>query len=130
MAFTLFGSIQCWVQSLCQGAKQRLRHWTRPDNDSLAVGTALDLSRIKSELVLEHVLLRQQLIVVQRHVKRPTLTWRDRVLFVLIASRLPNWKTALMIVQPDTLLCCHRELFRRISGRKSKRGGKGGRQPG
>ena len=92
MAFTLFGSIQDWLKSLCRGAKQRLRQWTRPDNsnDSLAVGIALDLTRSKSELVLENALLRQQLIVLRRQVKRPPLTWRDRALFVLIASKLPS----------------------------------------
>jgi ABC-type phosphate transport system auxiliary subunit len=85
MAFTFFGSIQGWIQSLCHGAKQRLRQLTRPDNrnDSLAVGMARDLARSKSELVLENAQLRQQLIVLQRQVKRRTLTWRDRALFVL-----------------------------------------------
>ena len=97
--------------------------------DSLAVGTALDLTRSKAELVLENALLRQQLIVLQRQVKRPTLTWRDRALFVLLASKLPSWRTALLIVQPDTLLRWHRDLFRRVWRRKSKRKGKGGRQP-
>jgi putative transposase len=131
MAFTFFGSIQAWIQSLCRGAKQRLRQWTRPDNsnDSLAVGTALDLTRSKSELVLENALLRQQLIVLQRQGKRPSLTWRDRALFVLIASKLPSWRSALTIVQPDTLLRWHRDLFRRVWRRKSKRKGKDGRQP-
>jgi hypothetical protein len=129
MGFTLFGSIQCWIQSLCRGAKQRLRQWTRPGNDSLAAGTALDLTRSKPELMLENALLRQQLIVLQRQVKRPTLTWRDRALFVLIVCKLPNWRTALMIVQPDTLLRWHRELFRRVWRRKSRHKGKGGRQP-
>jgi hypothetical protein len=117
MAFTLFGSIQRWVQSLCRGVKQHLRQWSRPENgnDSLIVGTALNLTRTKAELVLENALLRQQLIVLQRQVKRPALTWRDRALFVLIASKLPHWKTALMIVQPDTLLRWHRDLFRWVS---------------
>jgi putative transposase len=131
MAFTLFASIEGWIRSLCRGAKQRLRQWTRPDNsnDSLAVGVASDITRSKSELVLENALLRQQLIVLQRQGKRPTLTWRDRALFVLIASKLPSWKTALMIVQPETLLRWHRDLFRRVWRHKSKRKGKGGRQP-
>jgi putative transposase len=72
----LFGFIQCWLQSLYHRATQRLRQWTRPDNssDSLAVGMALDLTRSKSELVLENALLRQQLIVLQRQGKRPSLT--------------------------------------------------------
>ena len=131
MAFTLFGSIQGWIQSLCRGAKQRLRQWTRPDNsnDSLVVSMALDLARSKSELVLENALLRQQLIVLQRQGKRPTLTWRDRALFVLIASKLPSWRTALLIVQPDTLLRWHRDLFRRVWRRKSQRKGETGRPP-
>jgi hypothetical protein len=73
MAFTLFAHIQGWIQSLCRGAKQRLRQSTRPDssNDSLALGMARDLIRSRSELVLENALLRQQLIVLQRQVKRP-----------------------------------------------------------
>lgn len=65
------------------------------------LGTARDLARSKAQMVLENALLRQQLIVLQRRVKRPTLTWRDRALFVLLASKLPGWKRALMIVQPE-----------------------------
>jgi len=129
MASTLFGSIHSRVRSFCRGAKQRLRQWTRPDNDSLVVSIALDLARSKSELVLENALLRQQLIVLQQQGKRPSLTWWDRALFVLLASKLPSWRTALLIVQPDTLLRWHRDLFRRVWKRKSKRKGKGGRQP-
>jgi transposase InsO family protein len=131
MAFMLFGFIQWWLQSLYHRAKQRLRQWTCPDNssDSLAFGTALDLARSKSELVLENALLRQQLIVLQRQGKRPILTWRDRGLFVLLASKLPSWRTALLIVQPDTILRWHRDLFRRVWRRKSQRKGKDGRQP-
>ncbi len=131
MAFTLFDSSQCWVRSLCRKAKQRLRQWIRPDNsnDSRAVGAARDLSRSESELVLENALLRQQFIVLQRQVKRPTLTWHDRALVVLIASKLPSWRSVLMIVQPNTLLRWHRDLFRRVWRHKSKRKGKGGRQP-
>jgi putative transposase len=127
----LFGFIQGWLQSLYPRAKQRLRQWTRPHNssDSLAFGTARDLARSKSELILENALLRQQLIVLQRQGKRPTLTWRDRALFVLLASKLPSWKTALLIVQPDTLLRWHRDLFRRVWRRKSQRKGEPGRPP-
>jgi putative transposase len=102
------------LDSLCHDVKRRLRRWTKPDNQSLALNAVLGLARSKSEWVLENALLRQQLIVLQRQVKRPTLTWCDRTLFVLIASKLPSWKTALMIVQPDTLLRWHRELFRRV----------------
>jgi putative transposase len=94
----------------------------------LALNVVLDLTRTKSELVLENALLRQQLIVLQRHVERPALTWRDRTLFVFIASKLPTWKTALMLVQPDTLLRWHRDLFRRAWRCKSRRKGRKGRE--
>jgi hypothetical protein len=87
MGFVLIRFIQGWLVSLCLGAKQHLRQWARPANVSLPVGTALDLTRSKSELALENALLRQQLIVLQRQVKRPALTWRDRTLLVLIASK-------------------------------------------
>ena len=126
---TCFGFIRCWLLTLCYGTKQCIRNWARPHSDSLAVGMALDLTRSKTQLLLENMLLRQQLIVLQRQVKRPALTWQDRTLLVLIASKLPSWRSALMIVQPETLLRWHREIFRRVWKRRSKRKGKRGRPP-
>jgi transposase InsO family protein len=69
------------------------------------------------------------LIVLKRQIKRPKLTWRDRALFVLLASKLRTWKNALVIVQPDTVLKWHRELFRWVWKRRSKSNGKRGRPP-
>ena len=117
------------LNALCHAVNQRLRRWTKPDNQSLALNVVLDLTRSKSELVLENALLRQQLIVLQRQVKRPVLTWRDRALLILMTRKLPTWKTALMIVQPETLLRWHRDLFRRVWRHKSRRKGKKGREP-
>ena len=122
----LFSFVRHSIDALGQAVKQRLRQWTKPDNHTLVLNAALDLTRSKAELVLENALLRQQLIVLQRQVKRPTLAWRDRALFVLLASKLRSWKETLLIVQPDTLLRWHRDLFRRIWRRKSKPQGKRG----
>ena len=77
-----------FVNALRQAVKRRVRRWTKPGSQSLALNAVSDLTRSKSELVLENALLRQQLIVLQRHVKRPTLTWRERALLVLFASKL------------------------------------------
>ena len=74
----------------------------KPDTHSLILNTALDITRSKSELVLENALLRQHLIVLKRQIKRPRLSWRDRALFVLLASKVRRWKNALVIVRPDT----------------------------
>jgi putative transposase len=129
MSFSPFSIVRKGMNSLCQSAKQRLRHWTKPDNHSLILSTTLDLTRSKPELVLENMLLRQQLIVLQRQVTRPRLTWRDRTFFVLLSSRLRTWKQSLVIVQPDTVLRWHRDLFRWVWRRKSRRKQKRGRQP-
>jgi transposase InsO family protein len=79
--------------------------------------------------MLENALLRQQIIVLQRQIKRPKFTWRDRALFVLLASKLRTWKNALAIVQPDTVLRWHRDLFRWVWRHKSKPKKKPGRPP-
>jgi len=120
MSFSPFSFVRKSIDSLCQAARQRLRQWTKPDSHSLALSAAMDLTRSKPELVLENILLRQQLIVLKRQVKRPALSWRDRTLFVLLASKLPTWKQALVIVQPETVLRWHRELFRWVWRRKSR----------
>ena len=78
--------------------------------------------------MLENALLRQQLIVLDRQVKRPRLSWRERGIMVLLASKLRNWKGALLIVQPDTVVRWHRDLFRLVWRRKSKAKQQGGRR--
>ena len=56
------------VHSLSQAVKRRLRQWTKPDNHTLVLNTALDLTRPRSELMLETALLRQQLIVLDQQI--------------------------------------------------------------
>ncbi|MGD1992926.1 MAG: hypothetical protein PVI59_07010 [Anaerolineae bacterium] len=90
---------------------------------------ALDLTRSKSELVIENALLRQQLAVLNRQVKRPKLTWRDRSIIVFLSSKLRGWKDAVSIVQPDTVLRWHRDFFRFVRKRKTKAQSKPGRAP-
>jgi putative transposase len=92
-------------------------------------GAVADATRSKSELMLENALPRQQVIVLDRQVKRPQLSWRERGVMVLLASELRNWKGALIIVQPETLLRWHRDLFRMVWRRKSQPKQQGGRCP-
>jgi putative transposase len=98
----------------------RLTRWTKPLVTSLPLATLTDLGRSKSELIAENALLRQQLIILKRQVKRPTFTRTDRILLVLLARLVRTWQQALLLVQPDTLLRWHRELFRLYWKRKSK----------
>ena len=89
--------------------QERLKHWTKP---VLVSGYLSDLTRSRTDLVVENALLRQQLIVLNRQVKRPQLTNPDRFHLVLLARFTKFWKQSLQIVQPETLLRWHRELFR------------------
>ena len=68
--------------------------WTRPLTPSLPLQSLADLSRSKSELIAENALLRQQLIILKRQVKRPAYTKTDRVLLILLARVVRTWKQA------------------------------------
>src|SRR5207302_5408270 len=96
-----------------QALRGRLRALTRPATAPLITGTLTDLVRSKPALIAENALLRQQLIIVRRSVTRPRCRPTDRMLLVLLASRLQTWRHSLLIVQPETLLRWHREMFRR-----------------
>jgi putative transposase len=98
----------------------RLTRWTKPLTSSLPLAILTDLGRSKSELIAENALLRQQLIILQRQVKRPACTKTDRLFLVMLVRLVRTWKQALFIVQPDTLLRWYRELFRLVWKQKSK----------
>ena len=116
----LLRDIQHQLARLGQWVLNHLRAWTKPYAHTLIAGVATDISRSKQDLILENALLRQQLIVVKRQVKRPKLTWRDRALVVVLASRLKTWKQTLLIVKPATVLRWHRDLFRWVWRRKTR----------
>ena len=86
--------------------------WMKPRSTSLLLGTITDLAKGKSELLVENALLRQQLVILHRQVKRPVHRKTDRFLLVLLARMVRTWKQALFLVQPETLLRWHRGLFR------------------
>jgi putative transposase len=93
----------------------------KPSPTSLLLGTLTDLTRSKAELLAENALLRHQLIILRRQIKRPIYRKTDRLILVLLAGMARTWKQALFLVQPETLLRWHRELFRWFWKRKSKR---------
>ncbi len=104
--------LQRLLDGCLDAVSSRFVRWTKPLGTSLPLATLTDLGRSKSELIAENALLRQQLIILKRQVKRPTYTNTDRILLVLLARVVRTWQQTLFIVQPDTLLRWHRELFR------------------
>jgi putative transposase len=59
--------------------------WMKPRSTSLLLGTIADFTKGKSELLVENALLRQQLIILRRQVKRPACRKTDRFLLVRAA---------------------------------------------
>jgi putative transposase len=72
------------------------------------------------ELVLENLALRQQLAVYHR-TTRCRLQARDRIFWMALARIWRNWRTALIVVQRDTVIRWHRNWLRRRWTRRSHR---------
>jgi hypothetical protein len=68
--------------------------------------------RSRTALQLEILALRHQLNVLQRSVKRPKLTTADRLLWAWLCRVWPEWRSALVIVKPDTVISWQRKAFR------------------
>ena len=51
--------------------KERIKYWTNPASSVLIISTLLDMTRNRTDLVIENALLRQQLIILKRQLKRP-----------------------------------------------------------
>jgi putative transposase len=72
-------------------------------------------------VALENLALRQQLAVFKRAVKRPSLRRRDRLFWMLLHKMWRQWRTALAVVHPDTVVRWHRQWLRRRWTRCSRR---------
>jgi putative transposase len=66
----------------------------------------------RATLQLENLALRHQLGVLHRSVKRPKLTPPDRILWVWLYAVWNGWRSALVIVKPDTVIAWRRKSFR------------------
>ena len=82
--------------------------------------------RSRASLELENLALRHQIGVLQRSArKRPKLTPVDRLLWVWLSRIWSDWRSVLVIVQPETVIAWHRKGFRLFWTWKIRRG-----QPG
>src|SRR5258706_7833291 len=116
----VFTLIKQRIRSSCRTLQAYFSRWIKPSTTSLVLGTLADMTRGKSELLAENALLRHQLIILRRQVKHPVYLKTDRFLLVVLARMVRTWKLALFLVQPETLLRWHRELFRLFWKHRSK----------
>jgi putative transposase len=68
---------------------------------------------VVAALEVENAVLRHQLAVLGRTVRRPPLRRRDRLLLAGASGLLPRDRWSVFLVSPQTLLCWHRELVRK-----------------
>ncbi|MFC1707602.1 hypothetical protein ACFL59_12435, partial [Planctomycetota bacterium] len=122
----MIASIVCAMKNGVVGRARRLgqmvKRLLRPTRTiaTASAGAARDLVRSRSELLAENAFLRQQVIILRRSVKRPALGRLDRFVMVILARANRAWRDALLLVQPDTLLRWHRDLFKLVWIRRSR----------
>jgi hypothetical protein len=68
--------------------------------------------RSRAALQIEILALRHQLNVLQRSVKRPRLSALDRWLWVRLSRNWPDWRAALKLLKPATVIAWHYKGFR------------------
>jgi len=75
-------------------------------------GTILRIFRTQRSLVLENLVLRQQLVVLKRKHPKPRLGALDKLFWLGARHLWPQWKEALVIVLPETVVRWHRAGFK------------------
>jgi hypothetical protein len=71
----------------------------------------LTAGRLRSDLALENLALRQQLAVLRRQRRRPWIRRWDRAFWAILCRSWRDWKETLVIVKPETVLRRHRKRF-------------------
>ena len=66
----------------------------------------------RASLQFENLALRHQINVLRRRGRRPLLKSGDRLLWVWLARLWTGWRSALVIVKPETVIAWHRRGFR------------------
>ncbi len=79
----------------------------------------------RRDLLLENAALRQQLAIYQRRGNRPPLTLADRLFWVWLSRSWRRWRSALFIVQPETVIRWHRAAWKRYWTWKSQHRSRG-----
>ena len=78
----------------------------------LWIGALIRLFGNRGNLVLENLVLRQQLAVLKRRHPRPSLGLFDKLFWVVVRRFWSEWRQALIVVTPETVVRWHRTGFR------------------
>jgi len=98
-----------WIQIFVCFCKTKLMTSTAKDLEILAIRSQLSI-------------LQQQII--NKKIKKPRFNPAFRQLWVLISKIYPNWKSALILVKPETVIGWHKKAFKFYWKVKSKKSGR------
>lgn len=79
---------------------------------SQLLSLASSLGKSRRTLVLENLALRHQLQVLQRSGRKARLSRADRGFWVLLSRLWADWRDAIFVVKPETVVGWHRQGFR------------------
>src|SRR6202166_1258107 len=79
---------------------------------SLCFGTVVRLFRARRSLLIENLALRQQLAAIKRRHPRSQLGCLDKLFWAVIRQFWSQWKKALIVVTPETVVRWHQAGFR------------------
>ncbi len=77
------------------------------------LGVLSSEDRAAQQVRLENVVLRHQVAILRRQVKRPVYRMRDRALLAAASRMLPRERWNAFLVRPETLLRWHQGLVAR-----------------
>lgn len=121
---SITGLFICLKQRVLDHAKRVVKFvkdLSRPAR--VAAHAARDVTKTKVELVADNALLRQQLIAAKRQVHRPRMSKPEKLAMTMWSRLTRWWQSAILFVQPDTVLRWHRDVFRFVWWRKSRPNG-------
>ncbi len=91
----------------------------------LSFSIVASLFKNHSALAMENIALHQQLSIYHHSNKRPKIRIRDRIFWILLSRYWKNWKDAVIIVKPETVIGWHRKGFKLFWTWKSRKRGPG-----
>ncbi len=66
--------------------------------------TLLSKFNLIANLTAENLALRQQLIVLNRSIKRPQIKDKDRLFWIILFLFWKNWQDSLIVLKPETVV--------------------------
>ena len=76
------------------------------------IKTILSKFNLIANLTAKNLALRQQLIILNRSIKRPKINTKDRLFWIILYLFWSNWQDSLIVLRPETVFGWHKKGFR------------------